>query len=187
MDLFVLTCSCDASAASHHIYCAPEPRIHFLLSCIPTPDHGQRIDLRFFPEFGLPYQPLIRPPIVAMPPCELSFAPLFTALTPQAICTLLALLLTEQKILVHARVAAVASDATIILRSLLFPLHWELFFVPIVPLNMLGFLGERVFLWSVIAGCTYDERVTVVLSVCLDVCRRTNIVSGGNGDCCCPR
>ena len=55
----------------------------------------------------------------------------------------MALLLAEEKVLVHSADASVASNVTIALRTLLFPLRWELLFLPVVPVNMLGFLGEQ--------------------------------------------
>jgi hypothetical protein len=64
-----------------------------------------------------------------------------TLLTPAHIATVMALLLCEQKVVVHCTVASSAGDVAIALRTLLFPLRWELFFIPLVPVNMLGFLG----------------------------------------------
>ena len=66
---------------------------------------------------------------------------LMTLMTPANIATVMSLLLTEHKVVVHCAVAASASDVAIALRTLMFPLRWELFFIPLVPVNMLGFLG----------------------------------------------
>ncbi len=63
----------------------------------------------------------------------------------------MALLLAEEKVLVHSADAASASNVAIALRTLLFPLRWELLFLPIVPVNMLGFLGEALPFQSIAA------------------------------------
>ena len=65
----------------------------------------------------------------------------------------MALLLAEEKVLVHSADAASASNVAIALRTLLFPLRWELLFLPIVPVNMLGFLGEALPFHSIAAIC----------------------------------
>ena len=67
---------------------------------------------------------------------------LLTLMPPPSIAIVMALLLAEEKVLVHSADAASASNVAIALRTLLFPLRWELLFLPIVPVNMLGFLGE---------------------------------------------
>ncbi len=68
---------------------------------------------------------------------------LVTNMPPPSIGVVMALLLAEEKVLVHSADASVASNVTIALRTLLFPLRWELLFLPVVPVNMLGFLGEQ--------------------------------------------
>ena len=69
---------------------------------------------------------------------------LLTLLTPANIATVMSLLLCEHKVVVHCTVASSAGDVAIALRTLLFPLKWELFFIPLVPVNMLGFLGKTI-------------------------------------------
>lgn len=138
LDLFVAACSHPPGDGD---FTAPESRILFLLNSVPVPDPGSRVDVRVFPDLGYGSQPIFRSPLVTLPPSEASYTPLLTALSPVALTTVMALLLTEQKIVVHAGSGGVAGEVAVILRSLLFPLQWELFFVPVVPINMLGFLG----------------------------------------------
>lgn len=139
LDLFSSVCSRPVDGSVSWI--SPEPRVLFLLNSVPVPDPGHRLDVRLFPDLGFGSQPVVRPPLVSLPASEASFLPLLAALSPAGLCSVMALLLTEQKVVVHCKVGNVAGDVAIVLRSLLLPLQWELFFVPVVPLNMLGFLG----------------------------------------------
>jgi hypothetical protein len=140
LDLFVSVCSRPLDA-DKTTFLTPEPRVQFLLNAVIVPDPGHRVDVRIFPDLELAYSPIIRPPVVSLTPCESSFIPLVAALSPSSICVVMSLLLTEHRVVVHCKSAQVAGDCAVVLKTLLFPLQWELFFVPIVPANMLGFLG----------------------------------------------
>jgi hypothetical protein len=108
-----------------------------------------------------------------------SLLPLVTFLSANNIATVMSLLLTEQKIVVHSATAAAAGDATIALQSLIFPLQWELFFIPVVPVNMLGFLGadRRPRCAERACACRHGGVVRVLAS-----CRCPHAIPRGNAD-----
>ena len=77
-----------------------------------------------------------RPPRNTFPLQQSSFVPLFRCLSVATISTVLRLILTEQKIVLHTQRISLLCPIAETLTSLIFPLRWAHVYVPLLPVGV---------------------------------------------------
>ena len=122
---------------------------------VPLPPRG-RTKVQFsIAEKALSIQ---RPPSYSLPLCDLPIKPLFQCLSLQNIFTILAYLLTERSIAVCSKHASLLAPILEALRLLIFPLHWQCTYIPVLPRKWFEFLYAPVpFLMGLNVDFQSDE------------------------------
>eukprot|EP01135_Chromosphaera_perkinsii_P000024 Nk52_evm3s16 gene=Nk52_evmTU3s16 len=82
----------------------------------------------------------VRPPKSGLPLMDFSLLPLFCALDIDVIIDIMALLLSEAKVIFFSRHHALLAPIAEAVCSLLFPFKWQHIFIPVCPILVLDFL-----------------------------------------------
>ena len=69
-----------------------------------------------------------------------NFRNMLKTLGPDNCLQLLLMILTEQKIMIHSLRPDVLTSVTEALMQIIFPLHWQYTYIPLLPVSMSGFL-----------------------------------------------
>jgi DENN (AEX-3) domain len=85
-----------------------------------------------------------RPPENHLPMANFSYRPLFTCLSIPNVLVIMGCLLQEIRIVLVSKHYALLGPVSEALLSLLFPLHWQGMYLPILPYNMLEILDAPV-------------------------------------------
>jgi DENN domain-containing protein 5 len=85
-----------------------------------------------------------RPPENQLPLADFSFRPLFTALSIPNVLIVFACLLQECRVALVCKHYGILGPVAEALTSLLFPLHWEGMYIPVLPYHMLDILDAPV-------------------------------------------
>ena len=104
---------------------------------VPLPPRGNTKVLFSIAEHALSVQ---RPPKYDLPLCDLPIKPLFQCLSLTNILTVMAYLLTERSIAVCSKHASLLAPVLEALRLLIFPLHWQCTYIPVLPRKWFEFL-----------------------------------------------
>ena len=102
---------------------------------IPLPPLG-KVEIKF--SFTDVPCSICRPPKNKFPLFDLSYRPLFTALSVGNIITIVGCLLTESKVAICSSQYSLLTPACEALLSFLFPLVWVGVYIPVMPFSMLG-------------------------------------------------
>lgn len=102
---------------------------------IPLPPLG-KVEIKF--SFTDVPCSISRPPKNKLPLFDLSYRPLFSALSVGNIITIVGCLLTESKIAICSTQYSLLTPACEALLSFLFPLTWVGVYIPVMPFSMLG-------------------------------------------------
>lgn len=123
---------------------APLPMERFIgnLFEVPLPPQG-RIKIRFgFTASDI--WDISRPPPNHLPMANFSFEPLFACLSIPNILTVLACLLSEQKVALVSQHSSLLCPISEALLHLLFPFHWCGLYIPVLPYHMFELLEAPV-------------------------------------------
>ncbi len=83
----------------------------------------------------LPYTPpfVIDAQLKGRPTLDFALAPILRRFHPRNVIRLFSLLLLERSVLLHSQNIALLTRFSEFMLAVLFPLHWELVYVPLVP------------------------------------------------------
>jgi len=134
---------------------------------IPLPPLG-KVEIKF--SFTDVPCSICRPPKNKFPLFDLSYRPLFTALSVGNIITIVGCLLTESKVAICSSQYSLLTPACEALLSFLFPLVWVGVYIPVMPFSMLDILDAPVpFLVGIHRRCLdMKQRPLGVVFVDLD-------------------
>merc|ERR1719295_748411 len=110
---------------------------HFLLDIpFPSPERP-RILVQLSAEEKVA---LFNPEELHLPRSGANFRNMLKTLGPDNCLQLLLMILTEQKIMIHSLRPDVLTSVTEALMQIIFPLHWQYTYIPLLPVSMSGFL-----------------------------------------------
>eukprot|EP01038_Epipyxis_sp_PR26KG_P004270 gene4270-6049_t len=140
-----------------------------IIDDVPAPPPG-RVDINFyFKDEVLTFRcPATNEPNVWS---GLPLFPLFECLSPENICYLLALVLTERQITFISSQFSLLTSCAEAITSLIYPFTWSHAYIPILPAQLLGMLGApfpfivglHTSIYSTPECCIFDDAVRIFL------------------------
>ncbi|KJE92932.1 hypothetical protein CAOG_03814 [Capsaspora owczarzaki ATCC 30864] len=113
--------------------------VHNLVEEVPLPRPNQIVEFKCRESIFV-----TRPATDELPLFDFSFMPLFKCLGLDNVLVLFRCLLAEQRIVLKSRDLELLSPCVLAAESLLYPLHWQHIFIPILPLELRHFLQSPV-------------------------------------------